>query len=71
MVINKNLIVFGKLRYLKDSPRRQADAGAGNENEGIPLPVKLVIEVYVIDFDFTAFYRLEAFHLSSAKSDWE
>jgi hypothetical protein len=30
MVINKNLIVLGKLRHLKDPPRGKADARAGD-----------------------------------------
>jgi hypothetical protein len=30
MVIDKNLIVLGKLRHLKDPPGGEADAGAGD-----------------------------------------
>jgi hypothetical protein len=64
MVIDKNLIVLGKLRHLKDPPGGETDAGTGDQNQGISLPVKLVIEIYVIDFDFTAFDRPGSFHLS-------
>src|SRR4029077_3699224 len=62
MVIDKDLIVLGKLRYLKNTPGGQANAGAGHQNQGISLAVKLVIEIHVIDFNFATFNRFGCFH---------
>ncbi len=60
MIIDQNLIVLGKLRHLRDPPGGETDAGAGDQHQRIALPVKLVVEIYVVDFDFAAFDRLES-----------
>ena len=54
MIIDEHLIMFGKLRHLKNAPRSEAYACARDENQRIALAVQFVIEVNVIDFNFAA-----------------
>ena len=54
MIIDEYLIMFCKLRHLKDAPRSETDACARDKHQRISLAVQLVIEVDVINFDFAA-----------------
>ena len=59
--------MLGKLRHLKDPPWGAANAGAGDQHQRIPLAVDFVVEIYVVDFDFAAFDRLESLHKSASE----
>ena len=57
MIVDHDLIMLGELRHLRDAPRRETDAGAGNQHQRIALTVDFVVQINVVDFDFTAFDR--------------
>src|SRR5687767_5650095 len=62
MIVNQHLIVFGELRHLSDTPRRQADTGTGNQHQRIALTIKLIVEVDAVDIHLACLDRLDFIH---------
>jgi hypothetical protein len=62
MVIDQNLVVFGKLRYLKDAPGSRAYSSAGDEHERFTLAIKLVVDLDIINPDSAFFAWCDLLH---------
>src|SRR5882757_9915069 len=62
MIVDQDLIVLRKLRHLRDAPRREADTGAGHQHQRLAHAIKFIIQIDVVDFDFTALDRLYLIH---------